>query len=35
MHVHPKLPNYPFPATVPLVTINAFSKPVTLFLLCK
>ena len=32
---HPKLPNYPSPTLFPLVTINSFSKTVSLFLFCK
>ena len=33
--VHPKLPNYFFPASFPLATISLFSKSVSLFLFCN
>ena len=35
VHVHPKLPNYPFPPFLPQATISSFSKSLRLFLFCK
>ena len=32
VHVHPQLPNYPFPSSFPLATISSFSKSASLFL---
>ena len=33
VHVHPKLPDCPFPISLPLATISLFSKSVSLFVL--
>ena len=35
VHVHSKLPNYPFPPSFTPGTISWFSKSVSLFLFCK